>query len=176
LAAQLVESITTSARSTARPDETSELKRLLGIIERIKNHPETLKTNEERIEHNHMLIYVYTRVALEGLRWDDPFANHAQQCSEALKAINFLQVTIKETPAVLKFCPDEAAFLFRGEEPLWLWLLPRVLRILGVGPCLAISPIIEKLCQSVMEASYQNGILWDLQPIVMSYFQGNFSG
>lgn len=176
LAAQLVQSITTSDRSSARPDETIELKRLFGVIERIKNQPEELKTNQERIDHNHMLIYVYTRVVLEGLKWDDPFANQANLRSEALKAINFLQVTIRETPAVLKHTTDGTTFLSRGHEPLWLWLLPRVLRMLGLSPCRAISPRIEEFCQSVITTSHGNGALWCLQPIVLSYFQGNFSG
>lgn len=177
LAAQLVESINTTARSGSRPDETSELKRLFGIIEQIKNQPETLKTTEERIEHNHMLIYVCARVGLEGLQWDDdPFMDHARQRSEALKAINFLRVTIKETPAVLKYCTNSAAFLFRGEEPLWLWLLPRVLRLLGAGPCQPISRDIEKFCQFVITTSHRNVSLWDLQPVFVNYFQGNFSG
>lgn len=176
LAAQLVQSITTSGQSNGRPDETNELKRLFGVIERIKNQPEMLKTNEERLEDNHMLIYVYTRLALDGLKWDEPFANYAQLRSEALKAISFLQVTIKETPAVLKYTTDGISFLFRGQEPLWLWLLPRVLQMLGLAPCLDISPMIQELCRFIIISTHKNGSLLDLQSTVMSYFQGNLSG
>lgn len=176
LAAQLVQSITTSTRPSALPDETNELKRLFAVIERIKNQPEALKSNRERIEHNHMLIYVYTRVVLEGLKWDDPFANHTNVCAEALKAISFLQITINETPAVLNYTTDGTAFLSRGQEPLWLWLLPRVLRMLGLNSCRSLTPMIQQLCQSFLTASQRNGTLWRLHPAVQDYFQGNFSG
>ena len=177
LAAQLVQDITVSTRPGTRPDEAGELKRLFGIIEKIKNEPEALRTNSQRVEHNHMLIYVYTRVVLEGLKWDNPFADLAHSRSEAAKAIDFLRVTIRETPSVLKYTPDEGAtYLFRGHAPLWLWLLPRVLRMLGLSPCISLSPLIEDLCASLILATYHHGSLWDLQSAIMNYFKGNFTG
>lgn len=174
LAAQLVDNISTPAARSSHPDETNELKRLFAVIERIKNQPDLLKTDQERIEHNHILIYVYTRVVLEGLQWDDPFAKNAELVSEASKALNFLQVTINETPAVLTFTVAEKTFLFRGQEPLWLWLLPRVLRMLGSDPCLHLTSTIEHLCYSLLAVTSRNSSLWELGPQVLLYFQSNF--
>ncbi|ROW10606.1 hypothetical protein VMCG_01625 [Cytospora schulzeri] len=144
LAAQLVGNISTSARSS-RPDESSELKRLFEVIERVKNEPGALKTLDERVEHNHMLIYVYARVVLEGLKWDDPFADWEQLKADALKAVHFLKVTIPETPTVLNFTTDGTTFLHRGTEPLWVWLFPKLLRMLGHPKCAALTSALESL-------------------------------
>ncbi|TEA10637.1 Protein kinase rad3 [Colletotrichum sidae] len=118
LAAQLVENISASNKST-RSDENAELRRLFSTIEKIKNEPELLRTLEERTEHNHMLIYVYARVVLEGIKLDDPFPDRSHLRNEALKAINFLRITIEETPGVLLYCEDGNRYVFRGQEPLW---------------------------------------------------------
>lgn len=175
LAAQLVENVSASTRSS-RPDETTELKRLSAVIEKVKNDPGCLKTHEERVEHNHLLVYVCGGVFLESLKLDDAFADGERLRAEALKAINFLRVTIAETPAVLKCTTDGKTFLSRGKEPLWLWILPKLLRMLGHRRCLAISAEIEGLCQDVLLLTSQNASLWDLRPSLIQYFQANLGG
>lgn len=175
LAAQLVENISASTRSS-RPDETAELKNLFGIIEKVKNQPELLTTAAERIEHNHMLIYVYARVVLESLRWDDPFADTALLSAEALRAISFLRVTVKETPAVLLVSSTTQPFVFRGQEPLWLWILPKVLKMLGRDQCLALTAAIEGLLQDIYLMICQTGSLWALLPTYLRYIQDNVKG
>lgn len=175
LAAQLVENISASTRSS-RPDETAELKKFFGIIEQVKNNPEALESHQDRIEHNHMLIYVFARVVLEGLRWDDPFADREHLYSEAVRAINFLKVTVRETPEVLVFSSPEASFIFRGSEPLWQWILPRVLKMLGHSQCLNLTTAIESLFQDLFIVIAENGFLWHLAPKVDQYLRGNFDG
>ncbi|XXH03128.1 hypothetical protein Hte_009521 [Hypoxylon texense] len=173
LAAQLVENISTSARSS-RPDETAELKKFFGVIENVKNQPDLLKTQKERTEHNHMLIYVYTRVVLEGLRWDDPFADKAQLRADALRAVNFLRITIRETPEVLLVKSETASFLFRGSEPLWLWIFPKVLKMLGSGHCTDFKDEIEQFFREVLITASQTGVLWPLIPQFLTYIKLNF--
>ncbi|KAK8072291.1 hypothetical protein PG996_005639 [Apiospora saccharicola] len=173
LAAQLVENISASTRSS-RPDETAELKKLFGAIEEVKNNPETLESHQDRIEHNHMLIYVFARVVLEGLKWDDPFADREHLHSEALRAINFLKVTVKETPEVLVFSSSDTSFMFRGSEPLWLWILPRVLKMLGHNQCLSLTTAIESLFQDLFIVIGQNGCLWPLASKLDQYLRSNF--
>ncbi|KAI0125275.1 phosphatidylinositol 3 [Xylariales sp. AK1849] len=175
LAAQLVENISASTRSS-RPDETAELKKLFAIIEKVKNQPELLNTPEERVEHNHMLIYVYARVVLEGLKWDDLFADLAQLRADALRAVNFLNVTIKETPDVLLIHDTEASFIFRGREPLWLWILPKVLKLLGRSQCLALTTGIEGFFHDIYQVMCQNGSLWPLIPGFLECIRSNFRG
>lgn len=174
LAAQLVENISASTRSS-RPDETAELKKLFSVIEKVKNQPELLNTPEQRVEHNHMLIYVYARVVLEGLRWDDIFADKAQLREEALRALSFLKITISETPEVL-LVSSPGTFIFRGREPLWLWVLPKVLKMLGHSQCLALTSTIEDLLQKIFLIICQAGSLWRLAPAFLQYIQANFGG
>ncbi|KAI1864693.1 hypothetical protein JX265_008417 [Neoarthrinium moseri] len=173
LAAQLVDNISASTRSS-RPDETAELKRFFTVIETVKNRPESLRTHEERVEHNHMLIYVYARLSLDGLKWDDPFAAPAQLHSEARNAINFLKITIKETPDVLLACNTGNSFIFRGREPLWAWVLPKVLRMLGRNQCLALTSAIEEFFQDIFLVACQTGSLWPLLPAILDYIRSNF--
>ncbi|GKT69679.1 protein kinase Rad3 [Colletotrichum tofieldiae] len=167
LAAQLVENISASTKST-RSDENAELKRLFAVIEKVKNKPDLLKDAEQRTEHNHMLIYVYARVVLEGIKLDDPFADRNHLRNEALKAINFLKVTIEETPNVLNHTTDGKQFVFRGEEPLWIWVFPKILRLLGHSRCLDLAAPIEGFFQFVILAVIRTGSMWkSLSSIIM---------
>ncbi|KAK1839602.1 protein kinase rad3 [Colletotrichum chrysophilum] len=149
LAAQLVENLPASTKST-RSDENTELRSLSAVIERVKNNPGLLRTPDERTEHNHMLIYVYSRVVLDGIKLDDPFADKKVIRSEALKAINFLKVTIEETPIVMNYTTDGKQFVFRGEEPLWVWVFPKVLKLLGHARCLDLTAPIEEFFRFII--------------------------
>ncbi|KAI8295887.1 Protein kinase rad3 [Colletotrichum sp. SAR 10_99] len=149
LAAQLVENLPASTKST-RSDENTELRSLSAVIERVKNKPGLLRTPDERTEHNHMLIYVYSRVVLDGIKLDDPFADKKVIRSEALKAINFLKVTIEETPIVMNYTTDGKQFVFRGEEPLWVWVFPKVLKLLGHARCLDLTAPIEEFFRFII--------------------------
>ncbi|KAI8627883.1 phosphatidylinositol 3 [Xylariaceae sp. FL1651] len=173
LAAQLVEDISTSARSS-RPDETAELQRFFAAIERVKNQPSLLTSSQGRIEHNHMLIYVYARVVLEGLKWDDPFADRVQLRADATRAINFLKITVNETPEVLLVIVDQGSFLFRGREPLWLWIFPKVLKLLGGGPFADLTPAIEGFFGEVYLSAAQASSLWPHIPQFSAYLRSNF--
>lgn len=175
LAAQLVENISTSARSS-RPDETAELQRLFAAIERVKNEPGLLASYQDRIEHNHMLIYVYARVVLEGLKWDEPFADKSQLRADATRAINFLRITVNETPEVLLFAVDEGAFLFRGTEPLWIWILPKVLKMLGGDSCADLATPIEAFFRELHLIAARSNSLWLHIPQFQAYLRSNFDG
>ncbi|GKT50780.1 uncharacterized protein ColSpa_10961 [Colletotrichum spaethianum] len=170
LAAQLVENISASTKST-RSDENAELKRLFAVIEKVKNKPDLLKDAEQRTEHNHMLIYVYARVVLEGIKLDDPFADRNHLRNEALKAINFLKVTIEETPNVLSHTTDGKQFVFRGEEPLWIWVFPKILRLLGHSRCLDLTAPIEGFFQFVILAVIRTGSMWKLLSSITLYLR-----
>lgn len=174
LAAQLVGNFSASNRSS-RPDESNELVRLVAEIEKVREQPELLKTQEQRLEHNHMLIYVYARVHLVG-KWDDPFVNKDKLHSEALSGMQFIPLLIRETPAVLQYRAVEKTFLYRGPEPLWLWILPKILRMLGHRHCTALYPSIQGICEVILHVLRKNGCLWDLAHQMTQYFQANIRG
>ncbi|KFA47821.1 hypothetical protein S40293_06413 [Stachybotrys chartarum IBT 40293] len=161
LAAQLVENISVSSKSS-RSDDNAELQRLFAIIKRVKDNPTLLKSASERIEHNHMLIYVYSRVVLENFKLDDPFLDLEHVRSEAVKAVHFLRFTIKETPSVLTYASDDHGLLFRGSEPLWVWLLPYLLKLLGHAQCLQLEGVIEVFLQYLFIVMSRNVALWEM--------------
>jgi serine/threonine-protein kinase ATR len=150
LAAQLAHNFSTAAQSS-RPDENGELKKLFVMIEQVKNDPGLLKSMPDRVEHNHMLIYVYTRVVLENLRLDDPYVDRAHVRSEAGKAISFYTLTIKESPGVLSHAVKDGHFMCRGEDPLWVWLFIKLLRLLGHDLFDEITSDIERFFQFVLD-------------------------
>ncbi|KAG5983170.1 hypothetical protein E4U55_000604 [Claviceps digitariae] len=170
LAAQLVENISTSARSS-RSDENHELKGLFTLIQRVKDHPEVLVSQADRVEHNHMLIYVYCRVALDGIKLDDPFVNRAHVHAELIKAINFLRFTIKETPSVLMYKSESKALVYRGEEPLWVWLLPYLLRFLGLDLFRELEGSIEGFLQYLFLIIARTDELWSMGPSFVLYLR-----
>lgn len=175
LAAQLVENISTSTKSS-RSDDGNELKGLFATIQKVKDHPELLKTHDDRVEHNHMLIYVYCRVALEGIKLDDPFANRSHTHNEALKAINFLRFTIKETPSVLAYTNASNTLLHRGTEPLWVWLLPHLLRFLGHAIFEELEGSLEGFLQYLLLLISRTDELWSLGPALVLYLRSCVSG
>lgn len=170
LAAQLVENISTSTKSS-RSDESNELKELFATIQLVKDHPELLKSHADRVEHNHMLIYVYCRVALEGIKLDDPFVNRAHAHAEALKAINFLRFTIKETPSVLAHTHASKTLLYRGTEPLWVWLLPHLLRLLGHALFQELEGSLEGFLQYLLLLVSRTNELWSHGPELVLYLR-----
>lgn len=173
LAAQLVENLSPSTKS--RSDDNRELKTLFATIQRIKDNPELLETSKQRIEHNHMLVYVYCRVALDNAKLEDPFLDSSHVCAEALKAISFLRFTIKETPTVLNYT-GEHGFVSRGPEPLWIWLLPRLLRLLGHRQLLPLESSIEGFLQYLMLLISEYGALRGLASPLGAYLRALITG
>jgi serine/threonine-protein kinase ATR len=175
LAAQLVENLSTAARSS-RPDETEELTRLFSVIEGVKDQPGLVKTQQERVQHNHMLIYVSARISLDGLKWDDPFANKTELRAGALRAVNILKVALRETPEVLLFIPAPESFLLRGREPLWIWVLPKLLRMLNYGQGDELTRAVESLFLEIFSISCQTAVLWSLTSQILAYLRANLRG
>ncbi|PMB68395.1 hypothetical protein BM221_004972 [Beauveria bassiana] len=171
LAAQLVENISASSRS-ARSDDNAELKGLFAVIQRFKDQPELLRTPAQRTEHNHMLVYVYCRVVLDAVRLDDPLLNWPHVRTEALKALTFLRFTINETPAVLCYASATHGLLFRGAEPLWVWLLPRWLRMLGHPECEELESAIEGFLQYLLLTVARVSKLWPMTGPLTVYYRG----
>jgi serine/threonine-protein kinase ATR len=170
LAAQLVENLSSSTRLT-RTDENRELDGFLHTIQSVADNPDLLKTASDRIEHNHMISYVYTRAALDGIKLEDPVLDPNRMRNDALKAINFLRFSIKETPSLLIYRASGGDFLFRGGEPLWIWLVPRLLRLLGHDKCLDLQGSIEGFLQYLQLTAARHGSLWGFSAAVAQYLR-----
>ncbi|PFH56755.1 hypothetical protein XA68_16038 [Ophiocordyceps unilateralis] len=172
LAAQLVENISTSAKSS-RSDNSSEVWRLYAIIQREKGDARR-KTKAEEVDQNHMLIYVLCLHSLEGIKLDDPFVDRRHIRNEFLKAIKFFIKVINETPTVLKV--SEHGQFYRGREPLWVWLLPRLLRFLGHADCLDLEPSIVGFLQYLLLLVSRRSHLWAVSASLSLYLRACLTG
>ncbi|KAM0280631.1 hypothetical protein ACHAQH_003938 [Verticillium albo-atrum] len=170
LAAQLVENISASTRSS-RSDDNSELRRLSATIQEVESNPGLLKTPEDQLRHNHLLTYVFIRAVLGGIKLNDPFLDRKHLRNEVLQAISFLKLIIKETPAVLAYKTTEMPFEMRGEEPLWVWVFPKILRLLGHSRCLDFTVDIEAFFFELFDLLSLNDFLWGLVSSIATYLR-----
>jgi serine/threonine-protein kinase ATR len=173
LAAQLVDKISTAGQ----PDRTEELRKLYSTIDEVRHRPQLLNTEDKRVNHNHLLIYFYTLITLDGPRWDDLFGDPTQLRIDALNAVGFLHKAISDTPGALHLTADGRSFLSRGREPLWRWLLPRLIHKLGLPSCLDINPSIIALCLEIIRYVHDDpssSVGQRLQ--LIRYFQGSING
>lgn len=131
LAAQLVSHFTDGKKHSRNQDEETFrqlLREILGTESGQLVRAELLETDSDV---DCKLIYVIVKAGLENMNPDDPFNGKfelSRQAADSLTAINF---TIKRNPEVLFVAPQ-----FQGQDPrpigpLYLWLLPRLLALMG---------------------------------------------
>lgn len=175
LAAQLIVNISASTRSV-RSDDNAELRKLSATIQAVENEPELLKTPDDQLRHNHLLTYVFFRAVLGNVRLEDADVDKKQLREQFNKAISFLQLIVKETPAVLGYVANTNDFELRGGEPLWIWLFPNVLRFLGHGQCLDLSADIEGFFLEVFAALIPRNSLCELLASMTIYLRETVEG
>ncbi|KAK4682269.1 serine/threonine-protein kinase M1 [Podospora pseudoanserina] len=172
LAAQIVENISSTSRKSHLSDaSTEELKHLQSLVENYNAKSEDIKTPAEQVEYNHLLVYMIGSVSLKILYWDDPFSTQEKLHEGAIAAFGFLRTTLTETPSVLKCATDGTKYLNMGEEPLWLWIFPRLLKILAHRRARAITGQVEALFDYILELVEDNVGIWDLGLPLMQYFR-----
>ena len=129
LAAQLVNNIT-STRQPSYRTPSDPFSTLVYEIKKFEDLPEEDKVGESLIVHNRRTVYVLTTAILDRLSStsSDPFAEPGQ----AGLAIDALITAITATPVILVREAEEGDLVDTGRGiPLWLWLWPRLLRLVG---------------------------------------------
>jgi serine/threonine-protein kinase ATR len=169
MAAQLINNLS-STNKQSRQGGQDDLKALVELS-RMANDAEELKSLDSKIEHNHMLIYVFTRLVLEPLVTDDPFMDVQNVVSQAADALDAFISAIKETPIVLSCIPRPESLQSRGEEPLWAWLFPRLLGLLGRRRCDTLTEKIKDLFFVSFQAVSRFPTLWILASQFFSYLK-----
>jgi serine/threonine-protein kinase ATR len=125
-----------------------------------------------KLEHSHKLIYVFARAVLERLTKDDPFMNVQQLVSQASDALDVFMGAIKDIAGVLDYVlPVGVMLQGRGEEPLWLWLFPRVLTLLGRRQCEALTEKIKDFFYVSFQAVARSPKLWNLTSLFFNYLR-----
>jgi serine/threonine-protein kinase ATR len=171
MAAQLINNLSTTSRPS-RQVEQDDLQRLMTEVAELENNAAELSNIDVKLEHKHKLIYVFARAVLERLSNDDPFMNAQQLASQASEALDIFMSAIKELPGVLNFTlkPGES-LQGRGVEPLWMWLFPRVLPLLGRRECETLTEKIKDFFYVSFQAVARSPKLWNLSSHFFSYFK-----
>ena len=131
LAAQLVSHFTDGKKHPKNQDEETFRQLLREILGTESGHIVRAEPLETDSDVDCKLIYVIVKAGLENVYSDDPFNGKielSRQAADSLTAINF---TIKRNPEVLFVAPQ-----FQGPDPrpigpLYLWLLPKLLALIG---------------------------------------------
>lgn len=87
---------------------------------------------EEDVAMNYRLIQIVTSAGVTVLLQDDPFATQEDLVSQALNSLLVIRKSIRRNPQVL-FCPPPIINGLKESDQsmLFLWLLPRLLPLLG---------------------------------------------
>jgi serine/threonine-protein kinase ATR len=140
-------------------DEQADLQKLLLEVSQYeRDNGES--SPEEIIEHHHKLIYVVTRTVLEVLTKNNP-ASKEQFLEHAAEGLDVLTATIRETPTVLA----------RSDPPLWIWLFPRLLALVGMERCQVLQEKIKAFFQAAFGAASKTMELWALNSSFFCYLQ-----
>jgi serine/threonine-protein kinase ATR len=169
MAAALINNLSTTNKPS-RQNEQDDLKALWELSTMLSNAEEPSNV-EAKVEHHHKLIYVFARLVLEPLASDDPFLDIQNVVSQASDAIDAFISAIKETPAVLAYIAKSNSFQGRGPEPLWVWLFPRMLVLLGRRRCDALTEKIKDIFFVSFQAVSRSPKLWDLPSLFFCYLK-----
>jgi serine/threonine-protein kinase ATR len=171
LVVQLVNNLS-AASKPSRQIEQDDLQRLMQEVSSLENGAEEPTSIDAKLEHHHKLIYVFARAILERLTKEDPFTNIQQLLLQASEALDIFIVTIKETPGVLVYVTKSGShFQTRGQEPLWIWLFPRVLTLLGRRECDTLMEKLKEFFQVSFEAVARSPKLWNLTSSFFCYLR-----
>lgn len=171
MAAQLINNLSTT-NQPSRSAEQDELKRLFNEVSALENDLDNIHDLDAKLEHKHKLLYAFGHGLLEKLASSDPFVDNQLFLPFAPEAIDVFTQTIKEFPALLDYTLPPGIYLRgRGQEPLWIWLFPRILALFGRPQfkCL-IEKIKHFFCVSFQVVS-RLPKLWNLNALFFSYLK-----
>ncbi|RKF63720.1 Protein kinase rad3 [Erysiphe neolycopersici] len=157
---QLISKVTTANKSSTQA-ESIELQKLTTEVSDFENSISKTDDPEIQLRHIHKLIYVLSRAVLERLQKSDPFINFEELICQAGESLDLFCLNVDSHPTVLtyKLAPGEC-FQGRGSEPLWVWLFPRILGLLGHARCETLTEKIRKLFLLSFQSTCRIPNLW----------------
>lgn len=171
MAAQLINGISTT-KQPVQPAEQGYLQSIMAEVSSMENSIAKPQDPALQLAHKHKLIYVLARALLEKLGGDDPFLDVQQAVSQASEALDVFIATIKELPEVLEYIlPPGITLQARGSTPLWVWLFPRVLTLLGQVNCDSLRERIQAFFSVVFESVSCSPKLWNLSSTFFVYLK-----
>ena len=171
IAAQLINNLS-PLNKPSRQSEQEDLKKLMDEVSNQEASICEFPNEEAKLEHKHKLIYVFARAVLERLTGGDPFLDVQKMIPQASDALEVFIATIKEIPIVLTYCVTPGSeLLVRGQVPLWFWLFPRVLALLGRRECGALTEKIKDFFSVCFQVVAQSPMLWNQSSFFFCYFK-----
>lgn len=135
LAANFANNLSTTRRPS-RHDDQDDFQQLLLDVSKYEESPHGVTTIEERLEHCQELIYVVVIGVLEPLTKGNASVNEQDQLQKASEGFDVLIATMEEFPIVLDQVPGQRVQMLSGSDaPLWMWLFPQVLALVGSKRC-----------------------------------------
>ena len=151
LAAQIVR----HHERTAQPKQDGQMATFGYLLKEILNNPTFEETD---LEVNYKLVRVVVEAGLDVFLQDDPFTRKSVMVDQAKHSILVIRSTIHRNPALLLF-PNEG----RNEgsdQQLFLWILPRVLVLLGNPKADDIQHDLQHLLCSLISSLMGASHLW----------------
>ena len=130
LAAQLLHRLDGEQRGSNRDEGT--FRQLLQEVLDVHREPSSTAVSVDNDVTNYKLIFVIVKAGLDPLTRDDPFSGHDEQIQLALDSIKAIDVTLKQTPALLTTTLEEDVQSPVSGTPMLFWLLPKLMHLLSL--------------------------------------------
>ncbi|KAG9243553.1 protein kinase-like protein rad3 [Calycina marina] len=171
MAALLINKLSSTNKPSRRSDH-DDLKALMNEISDVENNSVEFEDDGAKVDHKQKLLCLLARTVLERLASDDPFMDVPKLVSQASDALDIFLAIVKEVPSVLVYrCKPGLLLQGRGHEPLWLWLFPRILALLGRRHCDCLAAKIRELIFACFQVVSKSPKLWNLTSLFFSYLQ-----
>ncbi|OWP07483.1 protein kinase rad [Marssonina coronariae] len=180
MAAQLINNLSTAGNAPSRHADAGGLQSLMNEVanvetraaQQLEAEPGFIEDLDVKLERKHKLIYVFARALLERVASDDPFKVLAQLVKQTHEALDLFLATLREIPEVLDYTlSDDERFPGRGSEPLWKWLFPRLLALLGRRGCENLTKKIHSIFCASYDGLAQSPKLWHLSSSIFRYLK-----
>ncbi|KFY23332.1 hypothetical protein V493_05913 [Pseudogymnoascus sp. VKM F-4281 (FW-2241)] len=155
LAAKLVNKLSGSHKPSLQGSQDS-FGLLVSEVSKFDKTRNEHTTPEEIIENNYRVVYVLTKARLGPVCSDesDPFAKKERVLDDAAQVLDLFITSIKETPEILTKVGTQNDLVRTGRGvPLWIWLWPRLLRLLGKEGCESLWPKVKELFHIAFDMS-----------------------
>lgn len=173
-ASLLITSLTTRKRSG---HGDNYIKDLLDEVGREEVDIDT-KAVSQQLEHKHRLFYVTYKSVLEELGTDKPLKKqHKEVLEQAADTLDTFVNVIRELPEILLHVVNpEHPLRDRGTEPLWVWLFPRILRLLGHRQCSALTLQLKRFFGVASVMVGRSPKIWYLNSVFFGYIKDCATG
>ena len=151
LAAQIVQNHEQAVHQD-NDDQRAQFRQLLQEI----LHNTTFE--ETDLEVNYKLVRVVTQAGLDVFLQDDPFARRSLLVEQARDSIAVIELTIQRSPALLLY-PNRRENE-HSEQPLFFWILPRLLALLGNPKADGLQSILQHLLPFIISSLMGTSHLW----------------